>query len=360
MSIDPTSYDLQQDSRIDALNEIITTSYEEPSQIEYSYPVVGQGMNDEQWQYVALALGSGVMDEGGRPYWLKLNGSEANTNSTNTMLLTVSTTTDTAQAAVRGFYHRLLADKVVDLPAVTSETTYYVVLQYDPLGHDRPTGPITVEVVTRLESTQGKFNIVLWTVKRKPNQLLTDAEILQVRPKLSPTMTVDSDEQRRAISLSGLLWGTLCVVMRTGEIWRAGGQGDASGGPNTWVSVSSPEWVERGDTSGYRWPGFGYKRAQRRVGKTVELRGTIERTGDGYFSPGNSYLVMNLSGDNIPEKNSYFLVAGSSGSNPKHGRLVVFGKEAAGKVETPPGDVRVFPKEDATWFAIDGVRFDVE
>lgn len=347
---DPTPIELQ--TQIDELKGLITTEYQPPSGDEYSYPVVGQPMNDEQWQYVTLSMGSGIMDEGGRPYWLRNNGTEANTNSTNTMLLTVSTTTGTAQAAVRGFYHKLMADKVVSFPGVTSETTYYVVLRYDPLGHKEPSGPISVEVTTSLDSSQGKFNVVLWSVARQPNQLLTDATIKTFRPKLIPTIIVDKFEELPIVQEQ--MWGTLAIVStgsQGAEIVRAGGT-DPGSGPSTWVSVTHPTFTDPGDTATFVWPGHGARRGWRRLADgNIEFRGRIAKAdGKDFYAGGNGgqgYQIYTLSPEESPINTARAVTPASGYTSASMVIIAIY----------PDGRVLAFPMSDTPWVSLDGVRF---
>lgn len=342
MSITPTNYDLQQDSRIDEIQEIITTDYQEPDQTEYSYPVVDQPMSDEQWQYVTLGIGNGVLDEGGRPYWLKLNESEANTNSTNTMLLTVSTVTDTAQASLRGFYHRLMADKVLSFPGVTSETTYYVALQYDPLGHKEPTGPISVQVFTTLDYTRGKHYLELWRLTRKPNQLLTDATIERVRPRVAPTQVVASHDQLP--DASKCLWGSLFVVHETAETVMAVGSTEDAGGPTRWLNLTSPEWVE--STSGaFPWAGHGEKPAWRTVGDRVELRGRVKRQNGSTFAGGNDYTLI----PNCPDVGATSLM--HAGADQKTNPVRIDAVKGSGNKP------KFIIKENAAWADLTGLFY---
>lgn len=346
MSVNPTEYDLVQDDEIQELKDIVTTTYQEPDQSEYSYPVVDQGMNDEQWQYVALALGSGVMDEGGRPYWLKLNGSEANTNSTNTMLLTVSTVTDTAQASLRGFYHRLMADKVLDFPGVTSETTYYVALQYDPQGHKNPTGPISVKVLTRLDTAQGKHYLELWRVIRKPNQLLTDATIERVRPRAAPTQVVATWDQLP--DASKCLWGSLFFVHETAETVMAVGSTEDAGGPTRWLNLTSPEWVES-TSNAFPWTGHvaSAKPAWRAIGDKVELRGRIKRQDNSDFNPGTDYTLI----PNCPDVGTSSVMWGGSDGRRSNPIWLDSGRAGAGVKPT----FRV--KEATAWVDLTGLFY---
>lgn len=305
---EPTNYDMLQDQTIDEIREIVTTTYQLPEGTEYSYPVVDQPMNDEQWQYVTLANGDGIFDTGGSPYNLKLNGSEANTNSTNTMLLTVSTVTKTAEAVLRGFYHRLMADKELSFPGVMSETTYYVVLQYDPLGHKTPGGPISVKVVTTLDTTLGKRQLVLWVLVRQPNQLLTDATIQRYLPRVVPTQLVYSEDQLP--DPSKLVWGSMYFIHETAEIVMAVGANEQAGGPTRWKNLTSPEWVE---TTSSAFPAFesGLRAARRIVGDRVEFRGRSARSGGSRFAAGSTYTLV----PNVPDvKGTLILNAGSDSS----------------------------------------------
>lgn len=344
---EPTNYDLMQDVEIQDLKDIVTTSYQPPDGLEESFPVVGQPMNDAQWQAVTLGLGSGILDQGGQPYWLRLNGSESNTNSTNTMLLTVSRTTNIAQAALRGFYHRLLADMPLSFPGVTSDTTYYVILQYDPAGHQTPGGPITVKVMTALDTTGGKFNVLLWTVARKPNQLLTDAVVKTFRPKISPRITVDTVDALPDPSI--YLWGTQAFVTADDSTFRAWGSSEATGGPTQWRPVSDPDWVEYGDTPTYKWPGHGVRRAIKRVGKRRELKGRIMPVdGSSMATSSVGYLVWTIAPGDKPAYASVLPVAGSGSTSP-----------ALGKVTIENDEVRLYPTQNMAWLDLASINWEV-
>ena len=47
---DPTPYDILQDNQISALQDIVTPYYQPPSEVEHSFPVVGQGVSAEMYQ----------------------------------------------------------------------------------------------------------------------------------------------------------------------------------------------------------------------------------------------------------------------------------------------------------------------
>lgn len=346
---DPTPTQLQ--SQIDELRSLITTEYQPLSTDEYSYPVVGQPMNDEMWQYVTLANGDGILDEGGRPYWLRSNGTEANTNSTNTMLLTVSTTTGNAQSVMRGFYHRLMQDKVLTFPAVLSNTTYYVVLRYDPLGHNEEGGPISAQVVTSLDRSLGKHYVVLWKGTRRPNQLLSEVTFENLRQKVTPTIQADTREQLP--DPQSVLWGTLAVITsgRQGaEIIRAGGT-NPDGGPSDWVSLTDPPFTNPGDTAAYVYAGHGYRRGARLTPDGyIELRGHIARGDGSDFSRGNhGYQMYDLSG--WPSGNNQQFVTVSTGYSPPAIVKIEYGSDQT---------LRAYPiNRNCSWINLDGIRIYV-
>ena len=337
--MNPRTMTWLQDQSIDEIKEIVTTTYQAPDQTEYSYPVVDQPMNDEQWQYINLGTGDGVLDAGGSPY----NLIEID-NATNTAVLKVSNITGVAQAILRGFYHRLMANKTIDLPPVSTATTYYVTLRYDPLDHKSPTGPISVQTVTSLDYSQGKHWLVLHRVNRKPNQLLTDAEFIKFTPRVVPTQLVYS--RAELPDPSKCLWGALYMVHNDAELVMAVGANKDSNGPSEWRSLTSPKWVETADGSSYRKPSAGYRVAIKRQGNTRWLRGRWERTNGNTFYPDSGYLAYSLSEGDRPKQECRFTTEGS-------------GASCAVTVK-PNGQVLVIPRVALNWISLDGVEFDVE
>ena len=280
---DPTPEELQ--TQIDELRSLITTQYEPPTGTEYSYPVVNQPMNDEMWAYVTRGIGDGVLDEGGQPYWFR--GRE---NVNNTVRITVSTTTNTAQAILKGFYHKLTADKTFTVPAVSKNTTYYFCLTYDPAASTSPGGPISLQMYAGTPpATMGRAHIVLWELDRKPNQLLTAAEYRRVRPKVSPTITVDS--LTHLPDPAKVLWGTQCFVSSEYAWFQAVGSSDETGGPTRWMDLTSPEWTES-TSNAFPWVGHGYRPMWRVRGDRVEFRGRVKRSDGSAFVPGGSYTLI--------------------------------------------------------------------
>lgn len=341
---DPTPAELQ--SQIDALTELITTTYEPPTGSEYSYPVVNQPMNDEMWAYVTRGIGDGVLDEGGQPYWFR--GRE---NVNNTVRVTVSTTTGAAQAILKGFYHKLIEDKTFTVPAVSSNTTYYFCLTYDPAASTSPGGPITLQMYAGTPPlTMGRSHIALWELDRKPNQLLTDCVFRRVRPKIAPTITVD--EESHMPEPSRVLWGTQCFVSAKSAWYRAVGASDETGGPTRWSAVSDLSWTDPGGTGEYEWAGHGYRRGARVTPDGyIEMRGHISRIGGGNFTTGShGYQMYDLSSYPLPDKSQTFVTA-STGYNPPALVKIEYHRD---------GLVRAYPiNRDCSWISLDGVRIYV-
>lgn len=346
MSVNPTQYDLVQDGRLDNVESLVKTSYSPPSATEYSYPVVDQPMNDEQWQYVTLGLGDGVLDEGGRPYWLR---DRENTN--NTLKITTSTTTNTAQALVRGFYHRLMQDRTFTVPAVSSKTTYYFCLVYDPSAMRTATGPVSLKMITGAPLwTLGRFYTVLWELDRLPNQLLTDAVVRRVRPKITPAITVNNEADRP--NPAKVLWGTRVLCTDNNTEYRAAGASDESGGPTFWTPISDPEWIEYPDTPTYKWPGHGYRRAIQRRGKSRRIRGRITPADGKAFTPSsNGYLMWTLADGDNPKSGSFSVGWGNRNSS---------GVAPAVQLDIAAGEVRAYPTANCNWIDLGDIQYDVE
>lgn len=338
---------------IEELQELVSAEYAVPEGPEFSYPAVGQAVDDEMWRFITLALGSGILDEGGRPYWLRKLGSDSETNQANQMRLTVSTTLDNAQALLGGFYHRLLQDMRLDFPMPLSETTYYVVLELNPLKASSPEGPISVRVYpNELNTESGRQHLVMWKVIRKPNQLLTEATITNMRPKLTPTLQVDVREELP--EPQSVLWGTLAIIStgyQGAEIVRAGGT-DPNGGPSVWVSLTHPSFTDPGDTATFVWAGHGARRGKRVLTDgTVEFRGRIAKSdGKDFFAGGNNgqgYQVYHLPPEEAPVNTQRVITPASGYTNAA---LVVI-------ATYPDGRVVAFPMSDTPWVSLDGVRF---
>ena len=157
---------------------------------EESFPMRDEPMTDEQWKQVTLGIGNGVLNEGGDPYRLtNIN------NATNQVTVNVSTQTGLAQAIVAGFYHRIDAPVVLDVPAVTKATTYWIVLEYSPLRLEQGEPPVQLKVVKALDTSQNKQYLVLHKFYRRANELLTNANYRSVKPRISPTLQVRDESE---------------------------------------------------------------------------------------------------------------------------------------------------------------------
>lgn len=351
---------------IEELQELVGAStYEQVDGPEFSYPAVGQAVDDEMWKFVTLALGSGILDDGGGAYWLRKIGTDSETNSANQMRLTVSETTGTAQAMVNGFYHRLLQDMRLDFPMPLSETTYYVVLELNPLKARDPEGPISVKVhPNELNTESNRQHLILWTVTRKPNQLLTDATIERLRPRLSPPVYVWS--KAHMPEASEVLWGTMCFVGYEGAVYRSTAPNDngVDNGDRQWVkhedkAISDvrtelrkdidPNVYLKPDTN-YVHAGSGASPRATRIGSLVVLEGRIARGSGNNFDAHNGRTVMTLPASHRPPSERRFLTKSDGTGGFLRSSIVVVSAN---------GDVTVFPEQDCAWVGLDGCQFTI-
>lgn len=235
---DPTAYDLVQDARLDAHEALITPRPRQRPAAQYSFPIVGQDISDDEFMQMMIATPSGIADEGGQPFWLRQLD-----DATRTAQLTVSKTTGDGKAAIAGFFYRLLQDVTIPLPMPATSTRYHVCLTYDPLGHSRPEGPISVQTYAGEPPTSGgRRHIVLWIVPCEPSQLLSAVKQVQVRPKAAPQLTVDTAAQLP--DPASVLWGTTCIITyghEAGSIYQADGD-NPDGRPQRWDNVTRPPW----------------------------------------------------------------------------------------------------------------------
>ena len=201
---------------------------------EESYPVVEQPVSAAQWSTMAQAGGDGIIDRGNWPFW---PGTVSSANNTITIQPSryksksgPATGTQAGEAVLSGFYYRMTTPVVLTIPAVTTDTTYWVALQYDPLRGSSAGGPIKLGVFKgALDRTQGKTYLVLWSVARKNNQTLQDAwgaTSQQYRPRVSPQLTVSAVEHLPTETET--LVDTCAFIRDTGSTWRA--ETDGSGG----------------------------------------------------------------------------------------------------------------------------------
>lgn len=304
---DPSAYDLVQDARLDAHEALITPQPRQRPAAQYSFPIVGQDISDDEFMQMMIATPSGIADEGGQPLWLRQLD-----DATRTAQLTVSKTTGDGKAALAGFFYRLLQDVTIPLPMPATSTRYHVCLTYDPLGHSRPEGPISVQTYAGVPPTSGgRRHIVLWIVPCEPSQLLSDVKPIQVRPKAAPQLTVDTAEQLP--SPQSVLWGTTCIITHgreAGTIYQADGA-DPDGRPQRWDNVTNPGWTNLNLTGSLE---HGVTPASYRfTGGAIELRGYVTRGSD---FPTSSATVIGWTPMTLPR----FVVA-VAGNNGRQANL---------------------------------------
>lgn len=344
MTATPTpesNYDL-----IQQLQELVSSAAEPPSGTEFSYPVVDQAMSASMWQWVTKGVGNGIIDLGHGPYSLTNLD-----NASNTATLTTGSGGNTANAIVEGFYHQLSEDMTVSLPMPSSgSVTYHVCLTYDPREGSSSNGPISVQVHNGTPPTTfGRVHVVLWTVRRTANQLLTNAVVERYRPRVSPPIYVWAEEHKPDPAQQ--LWGSLCVVGSTGSIYRATTVNEAGGdsGARSWVPLADVNL--RGDNTSYEYVGHGARIGSTRSGQIVVMEGRVRRTGGAIFSGGtqNGYLVHILPQRHRPPSERRFIASGAGLTNNIHVVVSVY----------PDGEVRVFPHQNTSWVSIDGATFTV-
>ena len=304
MTEQPSAYDIIQDHRLDALDELVHPYYQPPSEVEHSFPVVGQGVSADMYQQMSLAQGDGILitDGSESPYILTgMPGGNSETNATNRMILKVATNTGRAEAVIGGFYHVLYQDMQIDLPPVSTGTTYIIALTYDPRREEEENGPIRVEVHTNvLPRTHGRKHIVLHTVQRQPNQLLTDATRQMHRQYIAPTIVVNRGEAGLPDS-ADVLYGTLGVTRNTGgsgEIYAGTGSIYESRGTYGWQNLFVGEWVDLQKFGGWEYEnclvrhrsgGLDIRGHFKRVEGHTGNRSRLARLPDGFTFTTNYY-----------------------------------------------------------------------
>ena len=239
-----TEYDKLQDQRLEDLESLITAEYEPPAGTEYSFPVANQGITQEQFRLMNLGQANGMIhgDNGaindpesstGNRYYLEGHDSDSETNQRNTLILRAGTS---AEAIIEGFYHRLTEDMELPFPSVTRTTTYHVTLTYDP--RDFKTNPVKIQVYPGTPPTsQGRVHALLYTVERKPNQLLSQSTITRYRPYTAGVVSVQNKTQLPDVASYPA--GTVAVPSSNG------GQGvfvRSNTHPRQWLNTHVGSW----------------------------------------------------------------------------------------------------------------------
>src|SRR5699024_3713658 len=133
---------------------------------------------------------------------------DSETNQRNTLILKVSDNTGRNEAILAGFYFRQTEDIELPFPAVTSTTTYYVTVTYDPRKFK--TEPLRVEVwACDSPRAHGQRHIVLHEVRRQPNQVLSQSVREMRRQYVSPVISVHHRD--RLPEPTDVLYGSIAV-----------------------------------------------------------------------------------------------------------------------------------------------------
>lgn len=320
---------------------------------EESFPVIEKPLSAEQWQSVTLGIGNGILDQGGFPYRLA-----SLSNSANTAVVRASTVTGYSAAILKGFYHKIDADVTIGLPAVTTRTTYHVALQYDPANSEMP---VQLRALTSLDRSGGKDYLPLYEVTRDPNQLLADAEVHHVRPRVAPTQVYASEADMPAANT--VLWGTIALIHNgrahgTGVLKMAI-TGDDAESTNGWFwkTIYDPDgngftWNDKSSTSTYDSPvAGGYTRSLGRRGKVRKLRGRIALASGNNFSPGSTYRPWSgtLGASDRPLRATAFTTT-VGGSDPVGFARVEVGSD---------GSVTAWVSKSTAWLSFDGIEWEV-
>lgn len=284
---------------------------------EYSYPVEEEPMPSSLWPSVTKGIGNGILDQGGFPYRLK-----SLDNATNKGVLQAATNQagDTFSAAIlEGFYHKLDSDMVLDFPAVTKRTTYYVVIEFDPIRGTEQGVPVKARAIPgALNYTGGKNYLHLYNVTREPNQLLTDASVRMIRPRVAPVQVYAAEADLP--QAHKVLWGTLAVVHggrnteRTKIFMSMNTNASGEDAEDSWFwkliyeQKPEPSWTTVGDTTNAQSGSSGYSKEILRDGSVRRLRGRVNRgsSGTNYVPNADSgYLFMNLGSGDVPSAGSH-------------------------------------------------------
>ena len=238
MSETPTPYDLTQDALIGPMRDILLTAAEPPSGPEFSYPVVDQAVSSSMWQDMMKAFGSGIVSYGQYPYRLD----EAQTSDINNSVVIVPATDVKEKDSVgiiEGFVHSLEEPKTLTVPAVATRTRYLIALQYDPTQHDRPGGPIKLDVFAgTLDQSQGKRYVLIYEGWRDPSTVVSSITWTPVRARVGGNITVSRADQLPNPHHSGLLWGTRAYADLDGSEWMLRHRDDGQG--MRWDPIHQP------------------------------------------------------------------------------------------------------------------------
>lgn len=254
---------------------------------EQSFPVIEQPMTDDQWKSVTLGIGDGILDEGGNPYRVERS------NTGDKVTVQTDSFKGFNHAILRGFYHKMDAPIDLSVPAVSKDTTYWIALRYDPTNS---TEPVKLGVWTSLDKSNGKYYLIICSLTRKVNQLLTDASLTTYLPKITPSIQVDYPENLP--DPNTMLWGTQAQCWRTNQRFRASW--------DRWVPVGGQRvsaWAMQGWKTGYAT--WDILARPTEGGWDCSMVGGATRTAETYTIRDWSVIGTALPGEWRPSTNQY-------------------------------------------------------
>lgn len=241
MAEEPTLEELK--DRIRHLESLVTTEPYTPEGPEYSFPLTRRGVSSEEFKQISRAIGTGVFvqhsETGAQtPYRLVgMPGGDSETNAENTMILKTSSVTNRSESSIQGFFHRQTEDIPIHIPPVTKTTTYHLCLTLDLRDEQEDLGPIRWHLYDEEPPVENRrTNITLYTIKRDPNQLLTDARISRTLPWLGYVINVWSHHDLP--DPTTLEYGVLAVVVIPGRETERRPEIYTNRGVHGWVKVS--------------------------------------------------------------------------------------------------------------------------
>lgn len=256
-----------------------------------SFPIEEQPLSGAQWGQVMRGTGTGVIDYGGHPFRMKAVTTAD--DQSNTITLMVESGTGRAEAVMNGFFFRADSDITLTVPAVTSGTDYTIVLQFDPLRHTDPLGPIRPMVVAGgFDRTQGKTYLALYRGRREPSSVLSSVQWKAVRPRVSPAILIDHPDDLPHPNADGYLYGTLARLNNSTREWQLRG----SYGALEWKDVSNPPWQDLWLPTARKWAGWGFEPQMKVFPGYILVRGVFRRSDDSPFTAGGSWTLASLPG----------------------------------------------------------------
>ena len=265
--------------------------------MEKSFPKVNQPMTSQMWRSVAAPMGTGIIDRGGGPFLMSID------NATNSMTIKVSSVTNLNEAIVNGFYFQMDRPRTLTLPPKNWVETYWIVLRHDPLKAD--TEPVELTVITgeKFPEKDGKSYLILYSVTRQPNQVLSQAKIVYYKYKVTPSITTDFEEglppagtvmhgSLARVSETDGLYATTVRLKDEATVWKqiTGTQAKA---------VSMPGWKIETSLGGIAYTPM-------RNGYLCQIEGMLERTAGGYsISPDEWSTVGTLIPEDLRARDNY-------------------------------------------------------